>query len=62
MKAYRQFLGDLAFAVLLAVPTLSLSRPQPPPVTPVTQPHASAMIEQVALTQSAAERRFSLAG
>jgi hypothetical protein len=59
MKAYRQFLGDLAFAVLLAVPTLSLSRPQPPPVT---QPHASAMIEQVALTQSAAERRFSLAG
>jgi hypothetical protein len=52
----RQWIGDLALAVLLALPTLALSRPQPP--VPERSP---ALVEQAALVDaSMTERRFSL--
>lgn len=56
----RQWFGDIGLAVLLAVPTVALSRPQPP----VPQNSAAApLVEQAALADdSATERRFDLEG
>jgi hypothetical protein len=57
----RQLIGDVGLAILLAVPTLTLSRPQV--ATPQDEPAAAApLIEQAALAQSTTERRFSLEG
>ena len=54
----RQWLGDIGLAVLLALPTVALSRPQP--LTP-EQTVAAPLVEQAALVDdSATERRFSL--
>lgn len=57
----RQLIGDVALAVLLAWPTVALSRPQAPvPERPATTAPA---VEQAALAElSPAERRFSLEG
>ena len=56
----RQWVGDVGLAILLALPTAALSRPQPA----VPEKAASTpLIEQAALAdQSATERRFSLEG
>ena len=57
----RHLLGDVGLAILLAVPTLPLSRPQPPEAE--QSAHATQVVEQAALaSQSAAERRFNLEG
>jgi hypothetical protein len=57
----RQLLGDVGLAILLAVPTLTLSRPQV--AIPENRSAATApLIEQAALAQSTTERRFSLDG
>lgn len=55
----RQLLGDISLAILLAVPTVALSRPQ---ATGLENKVAGApMVEQAALVdQSPTERRFSL--
>ena len=56
MTMVRQWIGDVGLAVLLAMPTLALSRPQPTaPETP--------LVEQAALADaSTTERRFSVEG
>jgi len=55
----RQLIGDVSLAILLAVPTLTLSRPQA--TTLNDKPSAAApLIQQAALAQSPTERRFSL--
>ncbi|MFL6752592.1 MAG: hypothetical protein ACJ8FL_05135 [Sphingomicrobium sp.] len=57
----RHLLGDVALAILLAVPTLPLSRPQPA-VTDQTAASAP-LVEQAALAdRTSAERRFSRDG
>ena len=57
----RHLFGDIGLAILLAVPTLPLSRPQP--AVPEKSATSAPIVEQAALgTQSAAERRFSLDG
>ena len=54
----RQWVGDVGLAILLALPTVALSRPQPAVPDKVA---ATPVIEQAALAgQSATERRFSL--
>lgn len=60
MTMVRQWIGDVGLAVLLALPTVALSRPQPPaPEKAAVTP----MAEQAALADaSATERRFSLQG
>ena len=57
----RQLIGDIGLAVLLAVPTVALSRPQP---TAQERSAISApLIEQAALAdQSSTDKRFSLPG
>ena len=56
----RQLIGDVGLAILLALPTAALSRPQP--VVP-KQAAATPLIEQAALVdQSPTERRFSVDG
>jgi hypothetical protein len=55
----RHMLGDIGLAVLLAWPTVALSRPQ----QAVPEPSAAAapLVEQAALSeQSPTERRFTL--
>ncbi len=54
----RQWIGDVGVAILLALPTAALSRPQPPvPETAAAAP----FVEQAAFADaSATERRFSL--
>ena len=55
----RQWLGDVALAVLLAVPTAALSRPQA--AVPKHSAQATALVHQASLIdQSPTERRFSL--
>jgi hypothetical protein len=57
----RQWIGDLGLAILLAVPTVTLSRPQA--TVPENEPAAAApLIEQAMLAKSPTERRFSLEG
>ena len=57
----RQWIGDLGLAILLALPTAALSRPQP--AIPEKVAAATPLIEQAALAdQSPTERRFSLDG
>jgi hypothetical protein len=62
MTIERQWMGDIALAVLLAMPTLALSRPQA--VLPHDHPAAATpMVQQAALAErSPVERRFSLPG
>ena len=56
----RQWIGDIGLAILLALPTAALSRPQAP--TPEATA-AAPLVEQAALADaSATERRFSLEG
>ena len=56
----RQWIGDVGSAILLALPTVALSRPQP--AVPETVA-ATPVIEQAALaSQLVTERRFSLDG
>ena len=56
----RQWIGDVALAILLAVPTAALSRPQ------AALPESSQvapLVEQAALAgATTAERRFSVQG
>jgi hypothetical protein len=56
----RQWVGDIGFAILLALPTVALSRPQ----SAVPDKSAAApLVEQAALVaQSPTERRFSMDG
>lgn len=57
----RHLLGDIGLAILLAVPTVALSRPQ----APIQKAEAAAptMVQQAALAdQSATDRRFNLEG
>jgi len=57
----RRLIGDVALAVLLAMPTLALARPQQ--AVPEQTAQAAPMVEQAALAdQSSTERRFSLDG
>jgi hypothetical protein len=55
----RHLLGDVAVAILLALPTVALARPQP-----VAKYEALAvpLVEQAAIAQSTSERRFSVQG
>ena len=56
----RQWIGDVGLAILLALPTAALSRPQP--AVPETSA-ATPLVEQAALAgQSPTERRFSIEG
>lgn len=56
----RQWIGDVALAVLLALPTVALSRPQAPSAE---EPAAAQLVEQAKHADaSATERRFSLDG
>jgi hypothetical protein len=61
MTVDRHLIGDIGLAVLLALPTLALSRPQS-----VVENKAAAtapLLEQAALAErSSVERRFSLPG
>ena len=55
----RHLVGDVALAILLAVPTAALSRPQATTATETAQ--AVPAVEQAALAdQSAVEKRFTL--
>ena len=54
----RQLLGDIGLAVLLAWPTVALSRPQP--ATPEPSAAFAPLVEQAALAETSTERRFSL--
>jgi len=55
----RQWIGDIGLAILLALPTAALSRPQA--ATP--EAAATPLVEQAAIADaSATERRFSLEG
>ena len=55
----RQWVGDVALAVLLAVPTAALSRPQA--AVPKHSAQATALVHQASLVdQSPTERRFNL--
>jgi len=57
----RHWLGDVGLAVLLAVPTVALSKPQPPETD--RRVAAAPIVEQAALAdQSSADRRFTLSG
>jgi hypothetical protein len=57
----RHWVGDVGLAVLLAVPTVALSKPQAPATD---HPVASApLVEQAALAdQSPADKRFTMSG
>ena len=55
----RQWIGDIGLAILLALPTAALSRPQA--ATP--EATATPLVGQAAIADaSATERRFSLEG
>ena len=57
----RRLLRDVVVAVLLAVPTVALARPQSVPVT--AAPSVQPMVEQAAMAdRTGAERRFAPAG
>ena len=58
----RRLVRDIAVAVLLAVPTIALARPQPA-IESSTPAAAQPLIEQAAMAdRTGAERRFALAG
>ena len=58
----RHLLGDIGLAVLLALPTLALARPQAA-IGPREPAAAAPLIEQAALAdRTQVERRFSLEG
>jgi hypothetical protein len=62
MTIDRHLVGDIGLAVLLAMPTLALSRPQPM-VEHETAVTAAPLLQQAALAErTQAERRFSLPG
>ena len=62
MTIDRHFVGDVGLAILLALPTLALARPQPD-VPKDTAPAVAPLVEKAALAERiAVERRFSLAG
>jgi hypothetical protein len=55
----RHLLGDVGLAVLLAIPTLALARPQTPPLN--EQSASAPMVEKAALAeQTSVERRYNL--
>ena len=55
----RQWIGDIGLAILLALPTAALSRPQ----AATREATATPLVEQAALADaSATDRRFSLEG
>ena len=55
----RHLLGDVAIAVLLALPTAALSRPQPPATD--SSGHTTEIVAQAAHSdQSSTERRFEI--
>ena len=55
----RHLLGDVGLAVLLAVPTLALARPQAPPLQEETA--SAPMVEKAAMAeQTTVERRYNL--
>ena len=57
----RRLMRDVAVAVLLAVPTVALSRPQTVQIRPFDAPTAQPLVHQVALAdRTGAERRFAL--
>ena len=57
----RRLIGDVGLAVLLAWPTVALSRPQA--AVPDRADSSARLVEQAALVdQSPTERRFSLEG
>lgn len=61
MTIDRHLVGDVGLAVLLALPTLALARPDP--TTKDMTPAVAPLVEKAALAESTAvERRFSLAG
>ena len=56
----RHMIGDVALAVLLALPTAAFSRPQAG--LPASTAQAAPLVEQAALAdRSAPERRYTLA-
>ena len=56
----RQWIGDVGLAILLALPTAALSRPQP---TVPEEAAASPLVQQASLADaSMTERRFSVDG
>ena len=56
----RHLIGDIALAILLAVPTLALSRPQAPTADEAI---SAPLAEQASrVDQSSTDRRFSLEG
>jgi hypothetical protein len=62
MTVDRHLLGDIGLAVLLAMPTLALARPQPM-VENDTAAAGTPLLEQAALAErTQVERRFSLPG
>lgn len=59
----RHMIGDIGLAVLLALPTVALSRPQPPETEQALSARTSAMVEQAALAdRTPTDRRSSLQG
>ncbi|HET9813366.1 MAG TPA: hypothetical protein VFP57_06910 [Sphingomicrobium sp.] len=56
----RHLAGDVALAVLLAVPTLSLSKPQP--TVAHDNPTAAAAVAKIAAVERTPERRFGARG
>ena len=57
----RHWLGDIGLAVLLAVPTVALSKPQAPDVD--RHSTATVLVKQAAAAdRSPADRRFALTG
>ena len=55
----RHLIGDIALAILLAVPTAALSRPQAP--APQQSSKATELVEQAAdIDQTATQRRFAI--
>lgn len=62
MTIDRHLLGDIGLAVLLAMPTLALARPQPM-VENDGRAATAPLLEQAALAErTPVERRFSLSG
>lgn len=62
MTIDRHFVGDVGLAVLLALPTLALARPQAT-LPKHTAPTVTPLVERAALAErTTVERRFSLAG
>jgi hypothetical protein len=55
----RHLLGDAAIAIVLAVPTLAMARPQP--TVPAQTQHATALVQHaVAAEATATHRRYTI--